>query len=260
MAKDRIEAAPFRQAGSKRVFEDICEQIRHQLASGAIRPGDKLPAERELALHFKVGRPAVREAFRNLEHSGIISMGKGAKGGATIRQGNPDLLTQSLQDLMLLGGASLRSLAEARFLIQEITTRLACERAGESDFLALEENIGLIEHAADGRSRTETGMQFFKLIARATHNEVLEMLVDSLGEIIKVIVDRKGRVLRPELIAVRKGFVQALRKRDVDTALRHMTTYLNIVHGGLGVPALAPSGRAARRAGRSPAAMRARTA
>ena len=101
----------FQQVKTRRVFEEICEQIRQRLATGALKPGDKLPAERELALEFKVSRPAVREALRTLEISGIVSLQKGVKGGAFIRDGNPGLLTQSLQDLMILGRVSLRSLA-----------------------------------------------------------------------------------------------------------------------------------------------------
>src|SRR5258708_20009789 len=73
----------------KRVFEEICERIRNELSSGALRPGDKLPPERELAEQFGVSRTAVREAFRSLERSGLIGLQKGAKGGAFILQSNP---------------------------------------------------------------------------------------------------------------------------------------------------------------------------
>jgi hypothetical protein len=57
----------FEPLRTRRVFEEICEQIRRDMAAGRLRPGDKLPAERVLAQMFKVGRNAVREALRSLE-------------------------------------------------------------------------------------------------------------------------------------------------------------------------------------------------
>ncbi|WP_198161318.1 FadR/GntR family transcriptional regulator, partial [Variovorax sp. WDL1] len=70
----------FQEVKTRRVFEEICAQIRKRLASGVLKPGDKLPAERDLAVEFKVSRPAVREALRTLEISGVVSLQKGVKG------------------------------------------------------------------------------------------------------------------------------------------------------------------------------------
>jgi DNA-binding FadR family transcriptional regulator len=223
----------FQQIKTRRVFEEICEQIRNRLASGALKPGDKLPAERDLAVEFKVSRPAVREALRTLEISGVVSLQKGVKGGAFIRDGNPAMLTQSLQDLMFLGRVSLRSLAEARVLINGVVTKLACERATEEDFQAIEDNINFIESSDDMLHRADAGVMFFRLIARATRNEVLMMLVDSLSDIIRVVIDRTGRIARPELVAVRRRILKAMRARDAVAATAAMNEYLGVVHHGM---------------------------
>lgn len=223
----------FQQIKTRRVFEEICEQIRNRLSSGALKPGDKLPAERDLAVEFKVSRPAVREALRTLEISGVVSLQKGVKGGAFIRDGNPAMLTQSLQDLMLLGRVSLRSLAEARVLINGVVTKLACERATEDDFQAIEDNINFIESSDNILHRADAGVMFFRLIARATRNEVLMMLVDSLSDIIRVVIDRTGRIARPELVAVRRRILKAMRARDANAATQAMNEYLGVVHRGM---------------------------
>src|SRR5215831_10481200 len=73
---------PFAPIHTRRTFEEICERIRDRLASGDLRPGDKLPAERDLAQQLGVGRNALREALRSLEISGILELRKGVKGGA----------------------------------------------------------------------------------------------------------------------------------------------------------------------------------
>lgn len=223
----------FHQVRTRRVFEEICEQIRQRLASGVLKPGDKLPAERDLAVEFRVSRPAVREALRTLEMSGVISLQKGVKGGAFIRDGNPQLLTQSLQDLMFLGRVSLRSLAEAREIITGVVIKLACERATEADFQAIEQNIDFIAGIQDLQQRGEAGALFFRLIAQATRNEVLMMLVDSMGDIVRYVVDKQGRKPRPELVAIRRRILKAMRARDADAAMKNMGEYLAVIHGDL---------------------------
>lgn len=235
------EALSFQEVKTRRVFEEICEQIRRRLASGALKPGDKLPAERDLALEFKVSRPAVREALRTLEISGVVSLQKGVKGGAFIRDGNPALLTQSLQDLMILGRVSLPSLVEARRMINGMVIQLACERATEEDFQALEANMEEIEKSDELQHRADAGVRFFGLIARATRNEVLVMLVDSLSDIIRFVIDRSGRKARPELVPVRRRILKALRARDPKAAARAMDEYLTIVQEGMDAPAAAPA-------------------
>lgn len=223
----------FQRVRTRRVFEEICEQIRQRLSTGVLRPGDKLPAERDMALEFQVSRPAVREALRTLEISGVVSLQKGVKGGAFIREGSPATLTQSLQDLMFLGSVSLASLAEARKIINDAVIKLACERGTEQDFAAIEENIVFIENNEDLLLRGEAGVTFFRLIARATRNEVLILLVDSLSDIIRYVIDKHGRILRPGLFPVRRRILNALRKRDANAARKAMNEYLDIVHGGM---------------------------
>jgi DNA-binding FadR family transcriptional regulator len=249
MATEASQELAFQQVKTRRVFEEICDQIRRRLEVGVLKPGDKLPAERDLALEFKVSRPAVREALRTLEISGVVSLQKGVKGGAFIRDGNPQLLTQSLQDLMFLGKVSLRSLAETRVLLNGLVIKLACERASEDDFRAIEDNIGFIESSEDLAHRAEAGVQFFRLIARATGNEVLTMLVDSLGDIIRYVIDKTGRVARPELVPVRRRILKAMRARDVAAATAAMDEYLAIVHEGMDAEPIALE-----RPGRAPAA------
>ena len=260
----------FQQVKTRRVFEETCEQTRRRLASGAPKPGDNLPAERDLATEFRVSRPAVREALRTLEISGVVSLQKGVKGGAFIRDGNPALLTQSLQDLMFLGRVSLASLAEARHLINGLVIQLACERPTEEDFLALEANMREIEESEDLQHRADEGVRFFGLIARATRNEVLVMLVDSLSDIIRFVIDRTGRKARPELVPVRRRILKAMRARDAKAAAKGMEEYLTIVQEGMDAPAAvalapepAPAPAAVKRAAakapaKAPAATRAR--
>ena len=157
--------APIR---TKRVFEEICEQVRREMAAGSLRPGDKLPAERELAAKLGVSRAAVREALRSLEIAGVVGLQKGARGGAFILKGDPDLVTQSIRDMFHLGRISLDNLTEARTLVMQLAMQLACERIRPTTVAALEKNVDrLTTLPASGRAseRVAISAEFYRLIS-----------------------------------------------------------------------------------------------
>ena len=69
----------FRPVATRRAFEEITSQIRDQLARRALRTGDRLPAERQLAGQFRVSRNTLREALRSLENAGLLELKKSAE-------------------------------------------------------------------------------------------------------------------------------------------------------------------------------------
>ncbi len=104
----------FRPIRTRRAFEEICERIREQLALGVLKPGDKLPPERELAQQLGVSRNVLREALRSLEMAGILRLQKGVKGGAFIQEGDTSRMNEVMRDMLSLGTISVRELSEAR--------------------------------------------------------------------------------------------------------------------------------------------------
>jgi GntR family transcriptional repressor for pyruvate dehydrogenase complex len=224
----------FHPVKAPRIFEDICEQIRVQLATGALKPGDKLPGERELAATFGVGRPSVREALRTLEISGIVTLQKGSKGGAFICNGETRIMTKALHDFMLLGRISFENLKEARVHIWGLVVRLACQRGTTEDFDKIERHIELIESITDDvERRTLASVELFNLVAAASHNEAFVLLVDSLGEIVIYVTQKSPRTFYPELAGLRRQLLAALRSRDEQAAIRVTEEYLAVVHRNL---------------------------
>jgi GntR family transcriptional regulator, transcriptional repressor for pyruvate dehydrogenase complex len=219
----------------KRVFEEICARIRSEIAAGSLRPGDKLPPERDLAETFNVSRTAVREALRSLEMAGLVGLQKGAKGGAFILDGNPTL-TRSLQDMISLGRISLADLTEARTLVQEVVVRLACARATEADLAALEHDIDEVEALTRNgrlRERLDYSINFYKILANITKNRVIIILIDSLTYILRLVVSEVGPEPKNDLVETRRAFVKCLRARDADGAVREMTAHLERLHDHL---------------------------
>ncbi len=236
MPESTVAVLTFEPIQTRRAFEEICHIIREQVAAGALKPGDKLPAERDLAKQLGVGRNALREALRSLEIAGIVRLKKGVKGGAFIHDGPSGRMNQVVQDMFALGSISLAELTETRMHIQDVVVRLACVRATAVDCQAIAANIDrteLMTRTERFLDRVECSREFYHLLAAATHNEVLVTMVTSLTEILMKFVYARvaaGGDPQPNLIAKRRKFLAALRERKVEVACRLMRTHLESVH------------------------------
>lgn len=227
-AKDRSQPqfAPIR---TKRVFEEICEQVRREMAAGSLRPGDKLPPERELAAKLGVSRAAVREALRSLEIAGVVGLQKGARGGAFILKGDPDLVTQSIRDMFHLGRISLDNLTEARTLVMQLAIQLACERIRPTTVAALERNVDrLTTLPTTGKASERVAMsaEFYRLISQATDNTVLQMIIEALTEIVLQQVVQSNIEFFPNLIVHRRRLVEYIASGKIEDAKKEMTDHL----------------------------------
>src|SRR5271154_5553047 len=225
----------FRPIYTRRAFEEICERIREQLALGVLKPGDKLPPERELAQQLGVSRNVLREALRSLEMAGILRLQKGVKGGAFIREGDTSRMNEVMRDMLSLGTISVRELSEARINVIDLVVRLACVNARQRDFEALEANIERTELATrEGRllDRVECSREFYRLLAESTGNKVIAMIVNSVTEIHMRFVYAKvasSGAATPRLTDKRRQFLSALRARDVTAATRLMRIHVESV-------------------------------
>ena len=112
------ESAPFRQLPRRKAYEDVADQIRERIFSAAVKTGERLPTERDLAAQFGVSRVVVREAVRALEVSGLVDVKKGAKGGIFIAEDHQRPITDSIGNLLARGEARLKDLFEVRNLIE----------------------------------------------------------------------------------------------------------------------------------------------
>jgi DNA-binding FadR family transcriptional regulator len=191
---------------TQQLYERIADRIATEIRVGQLKPGDRLPSERELARRLEVGRSSVREAIAALQVKGVVETRPGS--GSFVAHDAPD----RVQDLALsLGGetvavadASPTALLEARATFEPRIARLAAQR-GQRDPYA-EELLSVMEAATDRdnpRARADwhdADRMFHRQIAVMTGNPVLVAVAGYIAELMDQPLWQR---LRDEAVAVR---------------------------------------------------------
>ncbi|MDE2166993.1 MAG: FadR family transcriptional regulator [Alphaproteobacteria bacterium] len=207
----------FESIKAKRTFELIADVLKDRIFAGQYRPGDRLPAEREMAEMLAVGRPAVREAYRALELIGIVEVRKGKEGGAFIREPDYRSVTRSLTDLVRLRHVSLADLTEARLMLEKTVAELAMKRVVAGDLVALN---GWIDRAIAkldvGLSAADENIGFHIRLAEISGNPVLVMVLSSIMDLLAVVLRALGsdRKHSREVAEDHHAIVTALKTRE----------------------------------------------
>jgi DNA-binding FadR family transcriptional regulator len=226
------EAGGFERIHTTRAFEEVAAQIRQRVIHGHLKAGDRLPAERDLALRLGVSRNTVREALRGLEMSGVIRFAKGP-GGASVIAPDGNVVSTALQDMVQLGSMTPAQLTEARLLITADVVRLACERMTEDDVRELEANVEAARKATDAGDmveRSRINMEFHRILARHTRNPFFVAVMDGLIGVMNHFMATLGPPTSEEVFASRKRFIARLRARDADAAIAEMAKFLKGTH------------------------------
>jgi GntR family transcriptional repressor for pyruvate dehydrogenase complex len=138
----------------ERLYQEIVDQIQQQILSGALKPGDQIPAERDLAERFGVSRTAVREAIKSLTEKGLIEVFVGR--GTFVTSLSPDRVVESMTLLLRNEPHGVASLQEARALLEGPTARWAPSVAAKHTLRAcapqaeLEEEHSMSPRLVDG--------------------------------------------------------------------------------------------------------------
>lgn len=143
------------------------------------------------------------------------------------------------EDGAVLGQIPSSSVTEARIILTEQAIRLACERATEEDFLAIERDIDRAEELTlrgDFSRRNAYITEFYRVLAQATHNQVMVMLVESLSEITRTLLAKASPLPRKDVIGVRRTVLSFMRQRDADGAVKEMRAHLERLNALLEEP------------------------
>jgi GntR family transcriptional regulator, transcriptional repressor for pyruvate dehydrogenase complex len=208
--------------------ERVVRHLEAMIECGDLKPGDRLPPERELAQRLGVSRPSVRAGLRSLVALGVVESRHGA--GSFITAGPPRLSTGPLSLMAALHGFTRDEMFEARLVLEVGAAGLAAERAQGDDLAAMSEEVaGMFASLGDPHSFLLHDVRFHRAIAVASHNPVLAALVEMVStfnyERRRLTVER-SRDLK-EAADLHRRVYAAVRDHDVERARLEMTQHLD---------------------------------
>lgn len=224
------DADMFKAVSLNRVSQAIVDQVKLLLRQGRLKPGDRLPSERELCERFGVSRVTVREALRVLEAGGLIDIRVGARGGAFVTSPTSQQIGEGLADLLNLSPLTATDVTEARQVFELGIVPLVVERATDEDIAALREMVRVHRQALDrGDYDMSMSADFHARVGACTHNPAIEMLVQSFhGPLLMSLLEAK--VVAPLMghrgTEEHAAFIDAIADRDAEKALSIMREHL----------------------------------
>lgn len=213
----------FNTIKNKRKSELVEDEIRKSVLDGRLRPGERLPAERELAKQMGVGRSVLREALRSLELSGLVDIRQGVNGGIFLKQLDASIMKKSFSDLFCFGLLDIEALSEARLLIEKDIIELVIKKAHKVDFTELDRVIREgFEKIEKGEKIRKENFRFHTLLAELAGNPVFVLIINAIIPITSAFVE----LLDPPpdhsryILESHRDILEAIKVRDAERAKR----------------------------------------
>ena len=219
----------------KKISEEIVSQVKQLISKGELKPGDRIPSERELATMLGVSRPSVREAIMVLEAMGFVESRQG--GGTYVKALTEASIMNPLAKLVEKRDPELlRSLAEVRMGLESWSAYLAAQRATDSDIAEMRRLYKVMEkQAAKGGWSPDVDAEFHYAITSASHNSLQMHVLDSIHSLFHATIQvalmefyqQEGHVQL--LLTHHHDIMEAIAAHDPERARKKMMEHLAMV-------------------------------
>ncbi len=211
----------FRQVTPEKIAAAIVRQVETLILRGVLRPGERLPSERDLAARLDVSRPTLREALAELEALGLVETRPGA--GAFVAQSLGSAFAPPLVALFARHDEALFDYITFRKDLEGMAAERAARFGSDTDLKVIASIFGRMEAAhakRNPREEAELDADFHMAITEAAHNVVMLHMMRSMFEMLKagVFYNRQAmfaaRTARTELLAQHHAIHDALTARN----------------------------------------------
>jgi GntR family transcriptional repressor for pyruvate dehydrogenase complex len=201
------------------VYDEVVIRLGEYIVSRGLRPGEKLPAERELMESLRVGRSSLREAVKALRAVGAIDVVAG--GGMYVGRGGTSALAKPLSWAVFFNAQSIRQVIEARRILETELAALAAARVTDEEIEELRETVARMERAgADHDAYLTADVDFHLVLARAAHNDILYYALEMLQHVVRAWIRRILRKASGEPVSLdeHRAIFDAVARRSPDDA------------------------------------------
>jgi GntR family transcriptional repressor for pyruvate dehydrogenase complex len=211
----------------------VANQLLDMITAQQIRPGDRLPPEREIGEALGVSRTVVREAIRSLSGKGVLSVRSGR--GVVVTALENESVAESMRLLIQTRGGysedgpfSYEKIHEVREILEVRAAIAAAERATPADIEELRQAYQALVEADTTELASARDVEFHRTIARLTHNELYTIMLDSIGPLLLQIRQETlgEQARRLEALAYHKRILDAIERGDPKAAEAAMSDHL----------------------------------
>lgn len=221
----------FKPIKTKKIYQEIIDQIKAMINNGTLRPGDRLMSERELAEKMQVGRSAVREAFRVMEAMGVIKIKPGE--GTFISETATDSVVKAFSSVLVAGDETARELMELRKILEVEAAAMAARRYTPEQLDSIYRALQQMEHdLEEGNLGEEADMNFHYAVAEAARNSILVKLMNTIADTMsRVLAAARHQLYQdpanpPRLLRDHQAIYSAIKNADPEAARRAMLSHL----------------------------------
>jgi GntR family transcriptional repressor for pyruvate dehydrogenase complex len=227
---------PIQSFTRKRLSDVVSDQIKRLISDGALMPGDRLPAERDLATQLGVSRPSLREALIRLEADGYIETS--GRGGFTVVDVTAPIISKPLAELLLQNPRTSADILELRQGLESIATVYAADRATAADLKKIRnafEELKTCSLSDDRTNLPELDAAFHLAIADATHNVALAHVIHGIHTLIREGMRQYHRLIdyddakERQLLTQHQAIFDAVMARDAQKARKAAERHLTFV-------------------------------
>lgn len=223
-----VPPAPVSRLTRPRLYEQIVAELHSHIRAQGLGPGDRLPAERELAQALGVSRASLAQALVALEVVGVVQVRHGE--GATILESpaEGDVLLRAVREHQ----DSLPDIIDARSALEAKLAWLAAERRTDEDLRAIDDALELMRRQVESGDRALEGDRaFHEAVTRAGHSAVLARLMAEIGELIlETRIESLSQPGRPrDSLEKHRLIADAIRRQDATGAAMAMTDHIDLV-------------------------------
>jgi GntR family transcriptional repressor for pyruvate dehydrogenase complex len=229
-------------------YRKVAAAISARILSRELREGERLPSETELARQFGVNRSTVREALRELESGGLLERRPGSK-LMTVSRPRHLAVAKDVSRALALHDVTFLEVWEALTQFEPPFAEIAARNRTPAD---LEGLLAACQRFAQDNADTEKAVhhtaEFFRAIARATHNQVLGLaqapLLDLLEPSLRVMIDKVPQA-RSRISTAQRRILEAITRRDTDAARAWMARHIRDFRKGYELAGISPDCRIA---------------
>lgn len=219
----------FEVIRKNKVYEEVAEQIERLILKN-LRPGDKLPSERELAELLRVSRSSVRDAIRGLELRGLVEPRQGT--GTIVRETSTESLPNPFVNALKRRRERVSELLDFRKMLEPPLAARAAVRASPDDISEMEEILHRQEEKlVQGGAAVAEDAEFHYNIALASGNSVVLKVLDLLMDLLRDTRERSLQVEgRPQKsLAGHRRILAAIKRHDAEGAKSAMRRHIEDV-------------------------------